>query len=472
MLPVLENYKIYPSVVPADTEIEMTVVPAGRAFLFFEGREYEILHVEIGGDEDYYHDPHNQRRFTVTARDGVLRFPYTFDGEKEHAIIVFLDEKRSVKLPVYSLKEDLYRLRPLRGDFHSHSYRSDGKHDPAEAASHFREQGYDFYALTDHNRYYPGDEVDEVYAGVKMDFTRVRGEELHTPGSVVHIVHVGGSRSITEEYFRDPVTFEREVDELRPLVPASVPERYKDRYARAIWASKKIRSVGGIPIFPHPYWRPGKSMAYNVCDEFAKILLTSGLFDAYELIGGMEKDGNNRSVALWGELRAEEGLKISVVGSSDVHGMEDSPTFPSAFTVCFAEKNENDSIIEAVKAGRSVAVESDGVEYDCVRRAYGSLRLVSYAQFLLKYYFPTHQRVCQGEGVAMRAYAMGECGRELIEVQAKATEDHRRRFFGEIPPVLPNAEMLEFENRYRGRHLAGPTTKGSLVFMNKVNRQI
>lgn len=473
MLPVLENYKIYPSVVPADTEVEMTIVPAGKAFLFFEGQEYTLLHVEVGGDEEYYHSPQNQKRFTVTAKNGILRFPYTFEGEKEHVIAIVFDEKKSiVRLPVYSLKQDLYRLRPLKGDFHTHSYRSDGKHDPAEAASHFREQGYDFYALTDHNRYYPGGEVDETYAGVKMDFSRVRGEELHTPGSVVHIVHVGGSRSITEEYFRDPETFEKEVDELRPLVSESIPERYRDRYVRAMWASKKIRSVGGLAIFPHPYWRPGKSMAYNVCDEFAKILLTSGLFDAYELVGGMEKDGNVRSIALWGELRAEEGLKIPVVGSSDVHGMEDCYSFPSFYTICFAERNDNDSIVAAVKAGRSVAVEADGVEYNSTKRVYGSLRLVSYAQFLLKYYFPAHQRVCQGEGVAMRAYAMGECSKELIELQANATENHRKRFFGELAPVLPSEDMLEFENRWREVHLAGPKTKGSLVFTNKENRQV
>lgn len=470
MLSVKENHKIYPAVVRSDVETEMTIVPGGRAFQLFEDAEYKITILPVNGDENYY-TPHCAKKLMVRAKGGVLRFPYAFPGEQEHMLILSYGDQKLAEMTVYSLYEDLYRLRPLKGDFHSHSYRSDGIHDPAEAASHFREQGYDFYALTDHNRYYPGEEVDEVYRDVKMDFCRVKGEELHTPGSVVHIVHVGGHKSITEEYVKDPETYEREVDGYRPQVPESVPEQYRDRYARAMWASDKIRSCGGLPIFAHPYWRPGARI-YNVNDEFAKILLTSGLFDAYELIGGMGHVGNNRSVALWAELRAEAGLKIPVVGSSDVHGMQGGGTFPYHFTICFAEANENDAIIEAVRSGRSVAVDAFGEDYARQNRCYGSLRLVSYAQFLLQRYFPARQRVCQGEGVAMRAYAIGEADKTLIEAQAAASDAFRKRFFGELPPVLPTEEMLEFEERRRAIHLAGPTTKGSLAFMDTVTRQI
>lgn len=472
MLPVYENYRIYPAVVKAEETAEMTIVPKGRAFFFFEGEEYTILHVEKNGDETDHQSPKNHRRITVTAKDGVLRFPDAFPGEQEHILVLCYGEKALAEFSVYSLREDLYRLRPLKGDLHTHSYRSDGKHDPAEAASIIREQGYDFYALADHNRYYPGAEIDEVYRDVKLDLTRVKGEEVHTPGSVVHIVHVGGSESVAERYIEDPEGYEREVNGYRKEVPAVVPEQYRDRYARAIWASKKIREAGGLAIFPHPYWRPGKSMAFNVNDSFAATLLQSGLFDAYELIGGMTPEGNNRSVVLWSELRAE-GLCIPVVGSSDVHKFEKASTFPYCFTVCFAERNENDAIVDAIRSGRSVAVEASGVEYDRIDRVYGSLRLVSYAQFLLRTYFPARQRICQGEGIAMRAYAVGECEKELIERQAEATERHRQRFFGEIPPVTPSLEMLEFESRHREIHLTkGPVTNGSLVFSEKITRQI
>ena len=254
-------------------------------------------------------------------------------------------------------------------------------------------------------------------------------------------------------------------------IPAHVPEKFHDRYAKVMWATEKIHQAGGLAIFPHPFWRPGKSQNYNVRDEFARILLGSGLFDAYELIGGMRQDGNNYSVALWADMRSE-GLKISVVGSSDVHGVEKSSTFSHLFTICFAKENNNDSIIEAVKNGLSVAVESTGEDYDRQYRCYGSFRLVRYAQYLLRHYYPRLQRICQGEGVAMRAYSMGEAPGELIELQAKQAENFSRRFLGKEPPILPSEQILAFEEKWRAAQLAGPQTKGSGVNAPPVTMQI
>ena len=115
---------------------------------------------------------------------------------------------------------------------------------------------------------------------------------------------------------------------------------------------------------------------------------------------------------------------------------------------------------------------SGGDERSRQYRCYGSLRLVTYAQYLLKHFFPRQTRICQGEGVAMRAYAIGEADADLIALQVRQTESFRDRFFGRIPPVLPTAEMLEFENRWRDVQLSGPSGKGSLVHPETPNRQI
>ena len=405
MLPVPQNYSIYPSVVRSDLPSDMVIVPNERAFLMPDGMQYRLTIYGIDNDEPSYYQPSCGHVVQATASGGVLRFQYIFEGEQEYLIILEMGERKLQEFTVYSLHEDLYALRPLKGDLHGHSYRSDRQQDPAALAGHYREQGYEFFALTDHNRYYPGGEIDETYDGVNLGVTRVLGEEVHTPQSVVHIVHVGGKHSVTELYFKHREQYESDVQQNLARVPQSVPEKYRERYAQAMWALDRIHEAGGLAIFPHPYWRPGKSRVYNVCDEFAKILLMSGMFDAYELVGGMGQRGNNRSVALWADLRAE-GLSIPVVGSSDVHGLPKS-TFGYLFTLCFAKGNDNDSIIEAVKNGRSVAVEAIGEDDARQNRCYGSLRLVSYAQFLLQHYYPKLQRICQGEGVAMRAYAMG-----------------------------------------------------------------
>ena len=146
MLPTPRNYAIYPSVIPADRSVDMTIVPTEKAFLFTDGVEYVIGVTDMGADEPYYHKPETRTYLKATAQNGILRFTYTFPDEMEHLILLYRDEKLVQEFTVFSLFEDLYALRPMRGDFHSHSFRSDGKRDPAALAGHFREQGYDFFA--------------------------------------------------------------------------------------------------------------------------------------------------------------------------------------------------------------------------------------------------------------------------------------------------------------------------------------
>ena len=472
MLPMPKNYAIWPAVIQADKESEMIIAPCERAFLLFEGETYDLTVFSVDGDEPEYYNPISYRYLKAVAHDGILRFSYTFEGEKEYKIRLNYQGKLLQTLSVYALYEDLYALQPLKGDYHSHSYRSDGARDPAAEAGHYREQGYDFFALTDHNRYYPGGEIDEVYEGVKTDFVRVYGEEVHTPGSVVHIVHVGGTESVADQYVHDREGYEKAIADYLPRVPAHIPEQYRSRYAMAMWSTDRIHAAGGLAIIAHPYWVT-RSGVRNVNSELTRLFLTSGMFDAYELVGGNELVGINCSVALLTELMAE-GVKLPLVGSSDVHTMANDRTFPYYFTVCFAEGNDNDSLIASVKAGKCVAVETNHAsgpeQYHY--RCYGDFRLVTYAHFLLTNYFPQRQRICQGEGVAMRQFTVGEADAAQVEALARQSADFTARFFGKKPPVLPTAQMIDFENKWRKVHLNGPLTKGSHVFDVPANRQI
>lgn len=473
MLPAPHNYAVCPSVVPAGKVSHITITADERAFIPFADAEYQLKILAVNGDEtDNYGDPVTHTNLTLTGKDGALQFDFNFEEEMLYKLQLYKDEKLLEEMQVYALEEDLYQLTPLRGDLHGHSYRSDGKRDPAALAGHYREQGYDFFALTDHNRYWTGGEIDETYEDVDTGFTRVLGEEVHTPGCLVHIVHVGGKKSVAEKYVKDREGYEEEVKECFARVPETVPEQYRERYARVMWATEHIHAAGGIAIFPHPYWQPVGSQVYNVHDKFAQILMKSGMFDAYELIGGMGQVGINRSVALWNDLRAE-GLKLPAVGSSDVHGLKGSKYFPHSFTICFAEKNENDAIISAVKGGLCVAVEAVDDEYQRQYRCYGSLRLVSYAHFLLANYFVPMQRLCQGTGVMMRAYAMEACDACVVSGTTKVCRDWSERFFGRKAALLPSQKMCDFEDKWREKQLAGPHTKGSQIYRSTtVTRQI
>lgn len=462
MLPRVQTYSIFPSVVPADKITKMTILSNEKAFIIPDGREYKLTVIAVDGDDNYYNIT-SHVTLDLVAHKGVLEFDYEFEGEQEYNLILNFEEKAIQSFHIYSLREDIYALTPLKGDLHSHSCRSDGTRDPAAQAGHYREQGYDFAALTDHNRYYPGGEISETFEGVNTGLTLVTGEEVHSPGSFVHIVHVGGRESLADRYVNDRENYDKTIEEYLANVPANIPEKYRERYAKAMWATDSIHEVGGLAIFPHPFWKPGKSKMNNVCSEFSRILLLSGMFDAFELVGAMSQSEINCALALLGDLRAE-GLKISVVGSSDSHAIENSANFPHKFTICFAKENTNDAIIEAVKNGMCVAVEASGVEYERQFRCYGSYRLVAYAQFLLENYFPKTQRAAAGAGVAMRAYAMDDAEASLIEAHTEIAEKLTARFFGRVAPAIPGEKLLAFENKWRAIQIEkGPKTRGSSV---------
>ncbi len=474
MLPTPKKYTVLPRVFEVGVESEIFILAEARTFLFPENTPYTVMISGVNGDDPWYHDPSAWVRYDLVAEGGILRFTHIFDKEQEYQIRVYRGDPENsdvlVDLAVYALEKDLYVLRPLRGDLHTHSYRSDGECDPAELLGYFREMGYDFQALTDHNRHYPNYEVEKVFEGVKLGICPVMGEEVHTPTSTVHIVHVGGKQSVTDIYMKDTPRYEEELSACRARVPDTIPENHRERYAQALWSTERIHRAGGLAIFPHPFWRPGHNHCYNVCDTLTRTFLTSGMFDAFELVGGMGVHGINRALALWQELRAE-GQDIHVVGSSDVHKLNKAD-FPYHFTVLFATENTTDAIVAAVKAGMSVAAEMSGKEYEREFRAYGSLRLVSYTQFLFLHYFSDLQRICQGEGVAMREYAMGRTPRETLEAQVRQTADFTDRFFGRTPPVLPDRQMLDLEDQWREIHVAGPASKGSLAFPPWVTRQL
>ena len=461
MLPTPQSYAVYPSVVPVGVETLLTVAPAERTFLLYDGEEYKVTLRPVDGDDDYYR-PYCFTDVIAVPKNGVICVPFTFTMESEYLLYLEKAGKKLATFSLYALEADLYALSPLRGDLHSHSFRSDGSHDPAAVAGQFREQGYDFFALTDHNRRYPGEEIDETYADTDTGLLRISGEEVHAPGSVLHVVHVGGNESVANRYIHAREDYEREVKAYETRVPDHVPEEYRARYARAIWATDAIHAVGGLAIFAHPFWRPG-NRSLNLPVPLARLFLSSGMFDAFELIGGGGQLANNRHIALWQEAR-ETGVCIPIVGASDVHGMRDAESFPDYFTLCFAKDATEESVVAAIRKGQTVAVEATGLEYERRYRVYGSLRLVSYAQFLLHNFFPTLTRLAAGEGVAMRAFAMGGTDASHIAASARLAKRYRAAFFGRRAPILPDEEARASVARQRERHLTeGPPTRGSAV---------
>lgn len=446
-------YSIWPSVVLADTPVELTITPETAIHLLVEGQEYGIVIIPMNTDEPCHDTPVCPIRLTATAHGGVLRFTHTFAGEQEYLIRIMESPTSGRELSIYALEPDLYALRPMKGELHSHSRRSDGGLDPAASHGLYREYGYEFRALTDHHRYHPGREIAAAYDGVKLGIALVQGEEIHAPDNELHIVNAGGAASVAARYIIDEEGYRREVEEYLARVPENIPEKYRYRYASSQWICDRIHEAGGLAILAHPYWQP-PNRTYQLCDELTRLLLCSGMFDALELVNGSGV-GVNRLVNLWSELRAECGLRIPVVGSSDNHGYSMiQPTsqrrIGNLFTICFAEGASEKALCSAIREFRSVAVEATGEDWCREYRCYGSLRLVSYAQYLLRWYYPRLQRLCQAEGMAMRDYAIGDADKELVERLVERSEQFRLRFFGQLPPPTIPDRVLEHEKKWGG----------------------
>lgn len=466
MIPKPIDYDIWPSIVKANETTELTILAAENCFMPLEEQEYFLQVHPMNQDGMDYWMRIDVPMIPMSNQKGVLKASYAFGEEGDYWVDLVCDGKVKFSTHVYALEEDLYGLRPLKGDFHAHSYRSDGRRDPVALAGHYREQGFDFLASTDHNRRYPSEELVDAYKDVKLGMTFIKGEEVHTPTSVIHVIHIGGKSSVADIYWHEPERYKAEWTELLAEVPHNVPENVKERYAQAMWATREIHKAEGLAICVHPFWRAGSCNCYNMSSNFAKLLIKSGAFDAYEVYGGMKWDGNNMSLALWNDLR-DEGVKLPLVGSSDVHALQ-SEHFSNLFTIVLATDNTQEAIMDALRKGNTIPVERTGTAENPQYRCVGSLRMVIYAQFLLAHYFPRTQRLAEGEGVMMREFLIGAQSPELLSAFADRVPSFWRRFSGIDKPIVPNTQILERQKQWRNVDLQGPTTKGSAIRYDKV----
>jgi hypothetical protein len=163
-----------------------------------------------------------------------------------------------------------------------------------------------------------------------------------------------------------------------------------------------------MSIFCHPYWKNrfnGASQEYYISEALTDQIFDDRHFDAYEVLGGYaisELDSNTLQISRYNEERLNGQLPI--VGVSDAHGCYNE-LFGWYYTIVFAESNAFDDIKNAVCSCFSVAVEKLP---DREFRVYGPLRLVRYALFLIKEYFPKHDAICAEEGMLMMDWIKGD----------------------------------------------------------------
>lgn len=454
----LYDYEITPICFLAGKKVTLSLRALNGRLTLEAGHEYCVYILENAvAEESRFAGSGCTRSLKVKADgDNVLRITNVFPREGLYQIHITYNENERFlgEFRVYALGDDMKGLYPYRGDFHLHSCRSDGNEDPFTVIANYREAGYDFTILSDHERFYPSLQAREKFRidindeSPITDMLVLCGEEVHLPLNDVHYINCAGEFSINalltpnknRELTGDddpkarsrrgicPPTMSREafVEMIRERAKTVDRELESERLSFAVmeWVYEKIKEGGGLGIFVHPYWM---CSTMQISEDYVNYIYEHKPFDAFEVLGGENYFmQNGYQTILYYEHKAK-GMDYPIVGATDSHGSTDrNRNGMIASTIVFAKENKTEAIKDAVKKGFSVAVDTISREY----RLVGGLRLVKYASFLMENWYPLHDRLCRAQGTYMREYAYGNPGAEKILLSLKGgVPEMTSRFF-------------------------------------------
>jgi hypothetical protein len=239
--------------------------------------------------------------------------------------------------------------RWYRGNTHTHTLNSDGDTPPGDVVRWYRENGYDFVVVTDHELITDVAPLNALY-GVREKFLVVRGEEVtqlvsdpsHPDGRrQAHVVGINLTKAVTplgERFVATGITMAQS-------------------YARNLGA---IEAAGGLPQVNHPNWR------WSVRPVDMMQLPDSTMFEVWNGHPGVNNLGGSDSTgavalsteALWDTLLTR-GKLLWGVGSDDSHYFRpekhDDPTAPRpgrAWVMVRADSLDPAALTRALHAGR------------------------------------------------------------------------------------------------------------------------
>jgi hypothetical protein len=214
--------------------------------------------------------------------------------------------------------------RFYRGNLHTHSTLSDGALAPGEVVRRYRDEGYDFMALTDHFIGLFGYPIADTKDLRAPGFTTLLGAELHSGamqnGELWHLLAVG-----LPEDFAAP--------NAPHFTPVPDQESGPEIAARA-------RAAGAFVAVAHPQWS-------GLTLEDARSIEAAHAVEIYNhgcAIGCDRADGFHTA-----DLLLSEGRDLTLVATDDAHFGE--PDHFGGWVMVKAEENEPEALLAALKQG-------------------------------------------------------------------------------------------------------------------------
>ncbi|PZQ99830.1 MAG: phosphotransferase [Cereibacter sphaeroides] len=235
-----------------------------------------------------------------------------------------------------------------RGNLHTHSIRSDGILEPEEVCRRYRDEGYDFLALTDHFIGAYGYPIVDTVPFRTNSFTTILGAELHSGamanGELWHILAVGLPAGFT---------------------PPNSPDfhAYEGQESGAAIAERAV-AAGAFVAVAHPQWS-GLTLAdaRGITAAHAVEIYNHGCAEGCDRPDGF-------AIA---DLLLTEGRKLNLIATDDAHFYE--PDHFGGWVMVKAEANEPEALLASLKAGtfyssqgpelRDVRITADAVEVEC-----------------------------------------------------------------------------------------------------------
>lgn len=417
------EYLIFPSEKPCVIRIK----PTEKYTVLPTDREYKLRAAAFTGLRNYSYKKEG-RSFPEKGVDFLKNgAPLKLENNELTATVVFPQEDRYLlfvdllnsetgeretfaDIEVYALEEDLFALLPLRGDFHCHSIGSDGTFAPETMVASGVGRGYDFMAVTDHFTQEPSVKAQKSINPLNCGVTVIRGEEVQVGGCHLHLLSLGGEKSLNSWFANDRDDFNAAVDKKRYIVEDS-PLNPVDKNAAAVALAvfERTKEWGGTSVIAHPLWLINDGFVYS--EDLLTFLFDHRTFDALELFsGGASLEGSHLQLCMYRDME-----KIPVIGNSDSHYTYGERPLLEYYTMVFSPDASEKSICDSIKEGRTLVVDRE--------RIFGSYRLAKYAYFLRDKVFPAHDVVSARLSKVMMRYSESGCNYEKYAAEFKKVKN-------------------------------------------------